>query len=109
MAVGPLRAGRCGGGDQRVEHLLRGVVEQRQDALLLVGEVLVEGRLGHPGLATDRLRAGLGVSQAREDRGGGLEEPLLLDLQPDLERRSMATARDRRLGIDRIGHGAQCR
>ena len=57
-----------------------------------------------PGLAADRLRARLGVADAREDRGGRFEQALLLDLEPDLERRGVAAARDRRLGWGELGH-----
>ena len=46
----------------RCSMTVGGRVEQREDALLLVGEVLVERRLRHPGLAADRLGAGLGVA-----------------------------------------------
>ena len=69
-------------------------VEQREDALLLVGEVLVERRLRHAGLARDRLRARVGVADAREDGGGRREQPRALAILTDLERRRVAAARD---------------
>ena len=43
------------GAGHRCVDCLGGGVEQRDDAVLLVGEVLVEGRLRHPGAAADRL------------------------------------------------------
>ena len=58
----------------RAHDLGRGLVEQREDALLLVGEVLVERRLRHARLARDRLGARLGVADAREDVRRGLEQ-----------------------------------
>ena len=89
----------------RVRHLRGGLVEEREDALLLVGEVLVERRLRHPGLAADRLGARLRVADAREDRRRGLEQPLALHPEPDVERRRVAAAGDgRRSGEGRPSH-----
>ena len=83
---------------------LRGrLVEQREDALLLVGEVLVERRLRHARLAADRLGARLGVPDAREHRRRGLEQPLALHPEPDVERRRVAAAGDGH-GLARVGH-----
>ena len=79
----------------RAHDLLDPLVEHGQEALLLVGEVLVEGRLGHAGLAADGLGAGVRVAEAREDRGGRGEEPAALDVEPHLQRRGVPAARDR--------------
>ena len=76
----------------RLDDLHRGRVEQREDALLLVGEVLVEGRLRHSRPAADRLRAGAGVPDARELLGGRPQQPLALERQAHLERRRVAAA-----------------
>ena len=70
------RLGALGRRGDRVAHLRGGGVEEREDALLLVGEVLVERRLRHPGLAADRLGARLGVARRgrtrrRRPRTGG--------------------------------------
>ena len=68
-------------------HELGAHVEQRQHALLLVGEVLVERRLRHPGAAADRLRAGAGVATIGELTRGRAQQALALQRQPDLWRR----------------------
>ncbi len=70
-------------------------VEQREDALLLVGEVLVEGRLRHAGGAADRFGARIGVAGRREDGCGRLEQSLALLREAYLERRSVTAARHR--------------
>jgi hypothetical protein len=77
-----------------VVDLRGGLVEQREDALLLVGEVLVERRLRHAGLAADRLCARLRVADPGEHGRGGLEQALALDAQADVERRRVTPARD---------------
>ncbi len=65
---------------------------KRDDAVLLVVEVLVERGLRHPGLARDRLRGGLGVADAREHGGGGGEQAAALEVLADLQRRRVAAA-----------------
>ena len=83
------------GPPHRLEHGRRGRVEERDDALLLVVEVLVERRLRHAGLARDRLGRRVGVADAREDRAGGRVQPPALAVLAHLERRRMAAARCR--------------
>jgi hypothetical protein len=85
------------------EKRRRRVLEQRDEALLLVGEVLVERRFGHARLAADRLRAGLRVADVGEHRRRGIEQALLLDLEAHLQRRGMAPTRDRLSGRDDLG------
>ena len=60
------------------QDLGSGLVEEREDALLLVGEVLVERRLRHAGRAADRLGARVGVAGRGEHGGGRLEQALAL-------------------------------
>ena len=90
--------------DEPVREELRRVLEERHEALLLVGEVLVERGFRHPRLAADRLGARLGVADAREDLGRRVEQAPLLELEADGERRRVAPARDRRLGVRELGH-----
>src|SRR5262249_18686074 len=87
-------AGVGDGAEDAAEQQLLGGVEEREDALLLVGEVLVEGRLRHAGGAADRFGARVGVAGRREDGRGGLEQALALLRQPHLERRCVPAARD---------------
>ena len=78
----------------RVEDDLGRRVEQRDDAVLLVAEVLVERGLRHPGLARDRLGRRLGVADAREDGGRRREQAAALAGLADLQRWGMAPPRD---------------
>ena len=70
-------------------------VEQRDDAVLLVAEVLVERGLRHPGLAGDRLGGRVGVSAAGEHHRRGREQAGALAVLPDLQRRGVAPPRHR--------------
>ena len=79
----------------RLDHRLGARVEQRDDAVLLVVEVLVERRLRHPGLAGDRLRRRVGVAHAGEDGRRGGVEPAPLAVLAHLERRRVTAARCR--------------
>ena len=75
----------------RLEHGLRGGVVERDDAVLLVVEVLVERRLRHARLARDRLGRRVGVADAARTprRRGRVETPALAVLA-DLQRRRVA-------------------
>ena len=95
-------------GVRRVGHpahdLGRRLVEEGEDALLLVGEVLVERGLGHARLARDRLGARLGVSDPREDVRGGLEQAPALDGETHRQRRGVAASGDGWGGALGSGH-----
>ena len=90
---GAVAAVLAGGLRDALDDDVDGGVEQREDALLLVAEVLVERRLRHPGLARDRLGGGVGEAGAGEDGRGRREQPRALAVLPDLERRGVAASR----------------
>ena len=92
-ALRRLAAVVAGGARDALDHHVDGGVEQREDALLLVAEVLVERRLRHPRLARDRLRGGVGEAGAGEDGRGRGEQARALAILADLERRGVASAR----------------
>ena len=83
----------AGGQGDPLDHDVDRRVEEREDAFLLVAEVLVERRLRHPGLARDRLRGRVGEAVAGEHRRGGREQARALAVLADLERRRVPSPR----------------
>jgi hypothetical protein len=75
------------------QRLDRGV-EQRDDALLLVGEVLVERGLRHPRLAGDRLGGRVRIADTREHRRRRREKACALAILTHLQGWGMTPAGD---------------